>query len=921
MKLFLRSICISSIALSTLNAVMIYEGNTPNDPTITFATALNSCVYHTPTQTLYIGLDQTSANYSLCKIATTQGNCTALASTTGDNPMSNTFINNLTLAASSTAPEIPFIVGTSAADQNTATTKVFVANYNGSKITVSSDLNDAGGTTTTAKIVNLAASDSYIFAPVITNGVTTSFGTGASDGIALIKIDKNTQALTLYNAVTGQVGNQALGIADDTTQITADSDNVTFAAAYTPALCWNEKLKRLYIGLQGNSAALGKMISVLIAKVDPETNILSLLTPVGNYDVIEDDTRIIGTTGNNSITANKLAVMETSTGFFYLIVQGGNNTAANTNNRVYAVPLVSGEVDDTILGTFAYADLTSDDFTIQAAQNDDLFQNTEGAAVVGSTTYHGEAIKVSTSPIANNTDRGISSLFVCGDTVYISIASEDGSSANNAPGIYYSQAIFNHKGKIQSWTAWTKAAPFESGVSDTDGSSQYIFVNAITGHIISVDQSKTIVKSTEWRTIDPDNDNALLNKLNETFSNGCFSCCDLHQNTANLGENTTHRYALFGSKGTVAIARISTGQTSDYGVCETVVTDFSSEQNFKVTTLPNDDAPVTCLGYSKWAPASTRGFLFAGTKNGLYVYATNTNTGVGFNSATLTTLDETPFAGTFSWQKVTSITGEVRAIKSINGSSVYILTKDLDANGVPVDKVFQITLSTSLADLIANTDTVATCNTGNLTGAYLFFDIDLIPVASDASNFYMILATSDGLYKTGQEIDLRTNQTDANWAKVTDVVTDKIFATHNTLYPFSTILATWKRSNPQIRGYDKALIHQLSSALGTTDLTELPVDSYITNQEKPTMLSSISNLFSDGTRRFMIQQSPDGKSTELCSLPYNNNTLAWNYPYAPYKLTDSLFTSSSSEKYYWIQTIGATGNIYVGTSNGVIALG
>lgn len=934
MNLFLRITVMSTVIVTSLSAVTVYQGNNTIDPTKTFTVAINSCAFHTPTQTLYFGLDQTAGTFSLAKLNTTEGGCIGIASTNGNNPLANTYINNIALCTPLTTPEMPRIICTSTTNAATPATSVFAVNTTGTTVTTSGELNDANAVAaTTEGIVNLAASDSYIFAAVITNGAATvtNFGGAADDGIALMSLNPTTQALSVFDANTGLTGNRALTLTTTTPVVVAGGGAVTFAADYAPAMCWNQSLKRLYIGLQGTGNPT--MVSVAIATVDTTTNILSFLPPVGNYAAIDANTRIIGTAGNGIIATKNLAVMETSTGFFYLIVQGGNGTADNTNNLVYAVPLVSGDgVADNILGTFAQADITTDDFTVQATGAGHLFANTNRSALVGSGAYPGGAAKVTTAPIANAADRGISSLFVCGDTVFISIKSATGPAADNSPGIYYSQAIFNDKGKIQTWTDWAKAAPFEMGVSYADGSAQQVFVNALTGHIISIDQSNTIVKTTEWFDQDTVNADALLNVLNDEFTDGCFSCCDLNQATKNIGGAGQYRYAMFGGRGKVAIAHISTAtsgvdESTRSTSSQTVTADFNANLAFKMTKLPNDTDPVTCLGYSKWASGTTRGFLFAGTKNGLYVYA-NTNTGVGFNAANITTLTLDPFDDTFSWQKVTSVTGEVRAIKGSGAAgSVYVLTKSVDTSGIPVDTVFQLPTHVNLADIIANTHTIATSNTLDgaidFTGVYLFFDIAIIPSAENLGTSYALLATSNGIYKSVANIDGQNTQNNAGWTQLTTTVTDKLFQPSNTFYPFTVFPTSWTSSVKQPLSYNKSLLHQYSSVSNGLTLIELPANSYITDTAIPTMINSISSFFTDGTRRFMVMQPEQstGDSNTLYLLPYACNNFAWNYESGPRALQDTILSPNTAKRYYWVQMIGASGYIYAGTNNGVIALG
>ena len=376
--------------------------------------------------------------------------------------------------------------------------------------------------------------------------------------------------------------------------------------------------------------------------------------------------------------------------------------------------------------------------------------------------------------------------------------------------------------------------------------------------------------------------------------------------------NQDNSFALFGGYGTVAFAHLSSNAL-------TFTTDFSLDTVFLKTTLPNDTAPVTCLGFSKWTQGENRGFFFAGTKNGLYAYA-NTQTGSGFNQEGLGTFNFAPFAEN-SWHKITSVTGEIRSIESIGGS-VYILSKSVETDGTIVDKVFQITSETNITDIINNTHTIAVSNTGNLESAHLFFDIALVPTSQDLSTSYALLATSSGLYRSVNNIDDQSTQNNAGWEQITTDVTDKIFRPSNTLYPLTFFTTSWTSSTIQPKSYNKTLLHQFSSKLSDTELIENPT-SYISKSGTPSATHTISALFNDGTRRFIITQpdNSNGKNNQLCTLPYLNDASHWNYTNTPRLLQDEFLSPDTASRFYWIQMMGNTGKIYAGTDNGVITLG
>lgn len=90
----------------------------------------------------------------------------------------------------------------------------------------------------------------------------------------------------------------------------------------------------------------------------------------------------------------------------------------------------------------------------------------------------------------------------------------------------------------------------------------------------------------------------------------------------------------------------------------------------------------------------------------------------------------------------------------------------------------------------------------------------------------------------------------------------------------------------------------------------------------PTIYASFPVLYrlfyNDGARRFFIQKNPENDGTyQVLALPYNlydyNITANGKEP-----MTDSVVAAAGA--FYWITTVGDTGRLMMGTSNGVIAL-
>lgn len=925
-------------------AVSLVSGSgTAAAPTTTFATQVLCNAYHQPSKTWFVGMEDGNTTYEIAKVGSS-GNFSAVAlnAATDDN-----CIRHLGLSHNTASVHNPLVIFTATADTTIEPTTLFslvsgdttalqVVDSNGDDASI----NDFSGTTATDSIRALATGNSYAFAAVKDNGTAdpTTFGNDNNDGIALMTIDHDTKKLTVTNATDAAVGNKALNTIAATLNITEPP--ATLDGDVT--LHWSERLQRLYVGMQATTENIDNHLcyGLLIYRV-AANNILTAVPPITTpaINTATINTKIIaaesGGAGAASIALLKLDTMYTSTGLDYLIVNGGNAAADSVKNLVYALPLVYTAADtDNNNGSLADIDFAVNapvigtGFDTKAADLSDVYSNVTA-------THPQAAVGGGALPIANAPTAGVSDMKVIGDTVYCAVYSA-AVNATNAPGIYYSQAIFDNTGAIARWTDWAKAAPFAIGNSTTDGASGHFAVDATTGNIIGTDNTtNTIINRTDW-TASGTATTSLVATLNSNLSGGCFSVFDLNQSTRNFGtvNDAFNRYALFGGRGKVVFTKISLGRSAAYLAPQTMITDFSDIDNIKETTLPNDTAPVTVLGYSKWADDGNKGFFFAGTRNGLYVFAATG--GAGFDPDNFANLDEAPFT-TFSWQKLTDIAGEPRAIKCV-GQNVYILTRDttklttLTTTATsPSDKLYGIAAKQDIDDFVVLT--LATSgDTAPLDNATLFHDFEIVTAGitnSVTDEEQIILSTNDGLYLSRETSGIQgaTTEAEADWLLIADPATDtKIYdhltAPTHTRVPQIVWASEWLDNSNGDGVWTFSGLRQIGASVASTPtIADVPDATFNSDSSTVfTRLSPIKKFWSDGARRFYIgvSTSSDGTTNELFTLPFNVGSSYWNVSGERIISNDAI--AQSHNVFHWVQAIGATGNIMAGTDKGVISL-
>ncbi len=244
-----------------------------------------------------------------------------------------------------------------------------------------------------------------------------------------------------------------LDITSEVFQINADVSHID--ARIT--MYWDTLTQRLFMGfiLQGGSAgndgARGIVVGYMV-----ENNLLAL-SPIVPATVFTDTTdSIVGALGaNSSVSVYNLSTLHTTTALPYLIVNGGIGDPVAAQQTIYALPLVGNNSNPAVVGTIADKNGTPQDIFMQMGGTTKLFVSraltTPAATPEGMTHATDAAAVVGGGPL---TAGEIQSLTTRSDSVYVSVIN---STDPEQSGIYYSHALFNQNGTIQTWTTWQRA--------------------------------------------------------------------------------------------------------------------------------------------------------------------------------------------------------------------------------------------------------------------------------------------------------------------------------------------------------------------------------------------------------------------------------------------------------------------------------
>ena len=641
-------------------------------------------------------------------------------------------------------------------------------------------------------------------------------------------------------------------------------------------MLWDDQLQRLYIGLSVTSGgtATDTANSIVVGSIDDGTLTLENFFPDSTLTP-GDTTKIVGVEGTDeTVSAQTIQIMHTSTGPSYLILNGGNGEDIDTNNTIFALPLVDSDnplnASQGLLADKTLFNSTTHTFQTPVTTNAGLTNSTDAAAQVGA------------GPLPIQTTTPISQLLVAGDTVYASL----GQQANtlNDAGIFYSQALFNNVGQVINWTPWTKrVAPFNSFPDAVpQGQIAFFGVDANNGAIWMVnDTNNQTVRVTTW---DEGSSNSLPSTLNIALQSGCYSVLDLDQSTAGFAGATTSRYALFGGAARVAFTQISQAQTATINSPQTVITDFSNAENFLNTALPQPAGAVGAIEYTRQPTGTANNFFFAGTDRGLYAFADSN--GSGFDVADLGDLNAAPFLS-YAWQKVGAIKGSVIDIKT-TGNALYIMSNEPSSSQPFNYTIYRVPFAPTLSAMFAAPVIIAQSGTTSLSSILAMYNMQIISTAANGSTEQLVISTNNGLYQSARVggVQAAVSQADANWNLVATSnaeLFNGIGFIDNAAIPTTPPSTIWPFNLADPSGfkiYNGGETNQLAGNSDTTPFSFVPT-FFNSNSPSPSFATTppIIYFWSDGARRFLITQNlanfslPTTIQNNLITLPFDST--AW----------------------------------------------
>lgn len=838
-SLLINSYCMATqLILGNVSPTNTSATTCPVPAATTFNQSVQAATYDEPNGIWYVGLASEAGTYAVSSFQRTLGS--------NQNPqfkpraiagnLSNDSITFLAMATA-TGDSCSRVAGVSATQGSRVfildiTNKVEFSGVDGNQNLLLYELTPNVDGSPSSDIVGLEANRCFIFAAV-TDG---TFGDNNS-GVAVVNIDQCTLALNQTAAVPGDRGIKAAQLDNTLPQLQIGTSEILIQHNEAQLL-WDDQLERLYAGVSINitpsddtSGGLSTLVGTVGQCPQNGTLVFAKSAPDSAF-AAGNLTSIIGVVPGNTdpidLSVKKLGIMHCSTGPSYLILSGGNGSTGETGtvgNRIFALPLVDlCDADNANQGLIANKnvyDTTTHRFRTPVVNPADMTQSTDLAAQVGN------------GPLPIQPNQTISYMQVIGDAVYVSI--ELPQSDTNETGILYSQALFDETGKIKSWTPWTKRVWPICGFpnSPSNGQVSFFAVDAVTGKVMAIDGSpQQTARITQWDngvSCDPCTKNcSLAGVINRSLCDGCYSVLDLDQSTIGIGESTAYRYALFGGTDKVDFALISQSRAAaapfdinpvdDIPYPQRVTVDYCCPDFFLQTPLKG------CVNVLEYARRTTgqgaTNYFFAGTDNGLYVFAKPN--GEGFNVTELGLLSAAPFT-TGMWHKISNLSEPITDIKT-SGKTLYVTTFETTP-AVPFhSEIKRIDFTGTIGSMFApgNIVTIATSgatSTSNpLRSSLLFTQTQILQTDDTATEEQLVLTTNNGIFQSKRTggVQSATDEVDANWTLLlNNTLFYGIGAVDNTTL-LSTVWPFSAQDGCGYRTFERSSIHQLNSQFAAT---------------------------------------------------------------------------------------------------------
>ncbi len=640
------------------------------------------------------------------------------------------------------------------------------------------DADPSGGQTTREIIgvqpyVSSSGQTESVFAAVKPDD-SDDFGQPGS-GVAVapfVTIDVNEKAqtvLTQINADPDSILSVTVAIASplDVTSASLKIDNDLVSIDNIIDMYYSTRLQRLYVALkvQGGPNASDGARGIAVGRLVDRKLTFAQIAP---DDVFTNANKIVGGTGaNTQVSIHNVRTMFTSTALDYLIVVGGNGAPDDTQQMVFALPLV-----DTLLttsneqtqGTLANVNVSPDDlftnnnedpcqvnpqlfrgrvFPEPATEPDQVFTNTDVQAMVGGGPL----------PYGPITDINVS-----GDAIFVSVAD---ALNDEKPGLFYSQALFEDTGVIAAWTPWQRVAGTTDKAFGLSYEQELGSFSWLTG---AIDQAIKTVKRTQWGMGSEQGLADLANVIAGLLPQDCAGV----QGFFNLPSNTPGLFDIsaFIATGLQQVVLIESGQVDNGVLCPNggdfhtdlqQFTDGQITQNFpvgdvRVVSISGgalaDIGPMSAaaLGVND---STQQGYLFVGGACGLAVLAQANGNGW----STIIGLGKN-FNGLIDGMRFITLDDYCFVRKLIYDEGfLYVLTDTrLDRIDIAASDFGTGTLSVVT---VATLDDIQSEPNGTL--------LDLV-----VSGKFALLAASTGLYRVGDDADITTatNNTDVDWTQV-----------------------------------------------------------------------------------------------------------------------------------------------------------
>ncbi|MFA5074926.1 MAG: hypothetical protein WC436_02375 [Candidatus Babeliales bacterium] len=612
-----------------------------------------------------------------------------------------------------------------------------------SVMSITSKLQDANGDVSSG-IAGVAGSSNNIFVAVKPSAAGSTFG--ATNSVFSMLAKDNNNFLKFINKINLDLTAGVLFAIDQAAEVDGLGD-----------MYWDSNLQRLFIGLLSakQTANNAGLIGLLVGRVENNNLVIESSISLNSTNFNENtDTYGVGFyhTDNNLNIKNsiyKVRTMHTSTGYTYLIINGGvyEFGVANKTNIVTALPLVQSSSTVSNIGKIA----KKSDFTAPVATQADMTEETEAAAKVGAGNL----------PIPDGSL--VQDLFVSGDSVFACL-SDDRSAANNEAGIFKSTALFGSDGHIRGWTPWQRVMGNIDrvyGAGFDSSACNYWYLTTADGT-----DEKNTVKVTQWgqsAAKDYLMGNGLVSILHDEFKQ---EDAGVHQ-IFNFDEQTpgflANQFSMMVATGYQKIALIQTGEGSPFEPTQIFAKDGAGQNVFaKEDDVIKNLGPICCAEVSRINQID-KGWLFVGGYNGIAVL--RQVAGAGWDGAAgLSSLTNIGFPGSNAWSfklltnNSTNAFTKVRKIISQGDSEfLYVMT---------ADKLYRFQMTAAkFADAFTgdlDIQEIAVTNLGTLLD-FLIFSRDN---TGDPESIKLLLATTEGLFYSNDIADTATGTINPTWTNV-----------------------------------------------------------------------------------------------------------------------------------------------------------